>query len=157
MQFPEILKLGEIPLAKDFIDSHANCIRKVQASRRAPHRQADTFFRMLQKQLFGQALRFFTKDKEAVFGIFHIAIGMLSLGCKKIEITALVLLEEVFHIVIISQIKQVPIIKPRSFELFIVYLKTHGADNMKPCPRSGAGAGNIACILRDLGLHQNHI
>ena len=157
MQFAEILKLGKIPLAQNFIDCHTYCVGKVEASGGTTHRQADALFGMLQQELLGKPFGLLPENKKAVFGVFHIAVGMARLGCEEKEASAFILLQKVFHIIIIGQIKEMPIIKTRSFELFIVYLKAHGADNMKPCTRCGACAGDIACVLRDLGLYKNYV
>ena len=54
-------------------------------------------------------------------------------------------------------IKQMPIIKTCSFEFCIVNAKTHRFNKVKSCSRCGTGAGNIACILRNLRLNKNNI
>lgn len=50
-----------------------------------------------------------------------------------------------------------PVVQTCAFELGIVNLEAHRTDQMQPCTRCGAGAGNIARILRNLRLNKNNI
>ena len=50
-----------------------------------------------------------------------------------------------------------PVVKTCPFDSFVGYVKAKGADQMQPCAGGGAGTGDIAAVLRDLGLYQNDI
>ena len=58
---------------------------------------------------------------------------------------------------IICYIKQVPVVKAGTFELFVIYGKAHGPHKVQPRARGRAGAGDVAGVLGDLRLHQHDI
>ena len=59
--------------------------------------------------------------------------------------------KELLRAFVVGYIKLVPIVKSRSFELFVVDFKAKGLDKVKCRTRGGAGTRDIARILRDLG------
>ena len=81
---------------------------------------------------------------------------MLRLG-GKIEKRAFVAGKKVIKIRINGDIQQVPIIKTRPLELPVGDDKPHRSNQMQPRAGDGAGAGDIAGVLWNLGFHQNNV
>jgi len=50
-----------------------------------------------------------------------------------------------------------PVVQARSFEMFVVYAKAQGMDQVKPYFRSGAESRDVSGICRYLGLVENHM
>lgn len=67
------------------------------------------------------------------------------------------LFKEIVKPVIICYIEQMPIIKPGTFQLSIIYLKSERTYKVKRTSGCGACAGNISRILRNFGLKKHNV
>ena len=155
-KLPEILQLGESPLAQDFVHSDSYRVGQIQTACLRYHRQADASVEICLEQVFGQACGLLAKEKVCVVGIIHLGVDVGRFGGEKV-VLAVVFLHEIGKIIIICNVEQVPVIEPCALELGIVYGKAHRAYQMKPRSRCGAGASDIACILRNLGLYHDDV
>ena len=82
------------------------------------------------QKLFGKPCILTPENKKAVVGIFRIGMYLPALGGEEEIIPAAVFLKEIVYIVIVAYIQLVPVIKPRTLQLFVVYLKAQGTDKM---------------------------
>ena len=56
-----------------------------------------------------------------------------------------------------GDVQQVPVIQPGALQLFVFNGKAHGPHQVQPRARGGAGACNVAGVLRNLRLHQHDV
>ena len=109
------------------------------------------------KEIFRQSPGLLSEEEVDRVAVFHLGICSRRLCRKKIKFRAGVLCKEIGKSVVIGDIQQIPIIKPSAFQFFIVHFESHGFDKMQPRAGGGAGAGDIARVLRYFRFHQHDI
>ena len=97
-----------------------------------------------------------TEKEITVIGVLYIGMIMQCLSGEKEKFTA-VFGEKIFKIFVIGYVELVPVIEPRTLELFVINGKTHRFDYVKSCTGGGTGTGNITGVLRYFRLYQNYI
>ena len=150
------MKRREAPLTENFIGRRADCIGKIETAQTRLHREAKTAVGILQKKFFRQSCRFFAEKQIAGIGKVTVGIDGAPFGSKE-EILTRITGKEIVKIFILGDIEILPVIETRTLEFFVINGKAHRFHDMKPRSRGGAGAGNVAGILRDLRLDQNKI
>ncbi len=121
------------------------------------HGDAQGVVGMGKEHLLGQSRALFAEHDVDLLGIADVGILIFSLGGEIIDGGIGVLSVKILQTVVVGDIQLVPVIQPCAFQLFVVYGEAHGADEMQRSPRGGAGAGDVARILRNFGLMQYDI
>ena len=75
----------------------------------------------------------------------------------KIEKRAGVFAEKIVEIFIVVNIQKMPIIQSRAFHLFVIQLETERLHHVQSRAGRGAGAADVAGVLRDFRLYQNNV
>ena len=76
---------------------------------------------------------------------------------EKEEFPILIFRYEILVIIIVGNVKLVPIVKPRALKLRDVNLKAQRTNEVKGSSCCGARACNVSGILRYLGLVQDYV
>ena len=155
--FSEILQGRKVDLAQGFVYGDGDGIAQVQAPGIGSHGDADAFLIMLCQKFFRQALGLLAEEKIAVVleVCFHIAPG-----CFRGETPHLLHIifgEEVRKVFVVPDFDHMPVVKTGTADSLLADVKTQGADQVKPAAGGGAGSGDVAAVLGDLGFHQHDI
>jgi hypothetical protein len=61
--------------------------------------------------------------------------------------------KEHFQTVVVDNCHILPIVQPSAFEVLISYGETQRMHQVEDATGGGAGAGDVACVLRNFGFH----
>ena len=152
-----LFQTGETGLAQGFVQDERGGVGEVERAQSAAHGDAERAVGVAVDERFGQAFCFLAEDQEVAVAVFDVGIAFFGfLGEVEVS-SALGAGEEVVEVVVVRQVELVPIVEPRALELCVGYLKAHRLDYMQCRAGAGAGARDVARVLRDLGLYQNNI
>ena len=145
------------PLAKDFITADGNGVREVQRPCLVDHRDADAAVGIAHEDVLGYAAGLFAEDDLGSGGIGDLAVLLPCLGGEEEILAAGGLLEEVVDRVIVGDVDEVPVVETGAFQIAVGDLEAEGLHQMQTRACGGAGAGDIAGVLRDLRLKKNDV
>ena len=112
---------------------------------------------LLEPERLGQSGGLLAEEEQAPVPNGWIGIASGALGGGQPDVFRLLGAEELIQVVPHVKVHQVPVVQPRPLHRFFTDVKAQRLDQMEPCPRGGAGPGDVAGILRDLRLYQDDI
>ena len=65
--------------------------------------------------------------------------------------------KKVVQAVVHMQVHHGPVVQPRPFDRLFADVEAQGLNEMEAAPGGGAGAGDVAAVLRDLRFHQYNV
>ena len=93
-----------------------------------------------------------TENEVDGVGIGDVGKALLSLRCEEIALGALVLREKLVEGVIVVDVELIPLVEPCPLQGAVGNFEAAGADYVQSGTGYGAGAGDVARILRYFGV-----
>ena len=140
-----------------FKHADGNGIAEIQAARLLPDGDADAVIIMGLEERLRQALRLPAEEQVAPVVIGDIAVGARRLCREQPLLDNVVFRIEVLEIVVYAHIDQMPVIQPGAAHGPLGDIEAQRPDEMQHGAGCGAGAGNIAGVLRDLRRNKDNV
>ena len=145
----------ELPLAENFVYGNGDRVGEIQGAQGVPHGNADAGFLIFVQNLLGNPRGLLAEHDKHTVGVgIDLGVGSRRLGGEIVDFSLGfgVLCEKVGVVVVVGDVQLVPIVQPRPFELAVVDGKAHGTNDVECRAHGGAGARDVARVLRNLGL-----
>ena len=146
-------------LPEGLVGQNGHRVAEIQAAGLLPHGQADAAVIVLPAKGLRQPRRFLAEKQPAVRGELGPGIVPRRLGGGKPQVVLCLRVqgEQCLQAFIVAHPDQVPVVQTRPAHGALGYVKAQGADQMQPAAGGGAGAGDIAAVLRDLRLDEDDV
>ena len=158
---PMQLAFGEqfriAPLPQDLIASDRDRIREVQRPRLVDHRDPHAAVGIPHQDVLRDTARFLAEDDVRAVGVGDLAVDMPRLGGEEKVFSAFCFFKEIVDTVVVGDVDEIPVVESRAFEVAVGDLKAERTHQMQSGAGGGAGAGDVAGVLRDLGLKYHDI
>ena len=141
-------------LAQSLVEHDGHGIAQVERARALDHRDAHAAVVVVVQQFLGQAARLLAKDQKGVLGILGLRVGARRLGGGVEELRVRVFMAQLVKGGVLLDGDQVSVVQPGPADLLFVDGKAQRMHQMQRGVRGGAGAGDVAGVLRDLGFDQ---
>ena len=150
-------QLGVAPLSEHFITADGDRVRKVQRASFVDHRYTHASVGIPDQHVLGDTARFFAEDDVRAVGVADLAVDVAGLGGEEEVIAAGGLFEEVVDGIVIGYVDKIPVVESGAFQIAVGYLEAERLHQMQPSSGCGAGAGDVAGVLRYLGLEKYYV
>ena len=157
VQFTLVQKIRIVVLPQRLVQRHRHRIAQIQAAGFLDHGQPDAPASVFFQEILRQTLGLFSEEQVAVPGKLSLGIALGGFGGQTPKILHIIFLEEVFQILIVPHIHQVPVIQSCPLDGFFGNIEAQGSDQMKPASGGRAGPGNVTAVLGDLRLYKYNI
>lgn len=145
------------PLAQDLVTAHGDGIGEVQRPRLIDHRDAHAAVGIPHQHVLGDAAGLFAEDDIRAVGVARLAVRLTRLGGEEEVLPAGSLFKKVVDTVVVGDIHEVPVVQTGALQVAVGDLKAEGPHQMQPRAGGGAGAGDVAGVLGDLGLKKHDV
>jgi hypothetical protein len=109
------------------------------------------------QKVFGKTLGLFSEEEVTSVGVACFRIGPGGFGRQAPHLADIVFGEEIIQIIVVAHIYHVPVIQTSPSNGFFRDVETERTDQVQGAAGGCAGPGNVAAVLRNLGLYQNDI
>ena len=157
MKFPIPLHALESLLSQCLVEHNGYGVGQVQAARALDHRDADAAVVDLLQQVFRQAARLAAKDEKITILIRRLVIAARRLCARKVHPRIRMLAEKFAEVWVSVVGHQIPIVQPGALQVFVAQRKAQRLNQMQRCACRGAGARDIARVLRDFRVEQHDV
>ena len=101
-------------LSEGLVDRYGYGVREIEAAEILAHGHTYASFAVTVEKLLGQTLGLLAENQKDPLGVFYVAVALGRLGGKVVKLLVRVALKEIVYILIISNVKLVPVVKPRA-------------------------------------------
>ena len=150
-------QLREPLLPQGLIGEDRHRVGQVQAPGVRPHGDAYAPVVPPLSQLLGQSGGLLAEHEPAALPEPGLGVVPWGLGGRQPQVRAGVDGKEVVQAVVDAQVHHAPVVQPRPADGLLADVEAQRLHQMEAAAGGGAGAGNVAGILRDLRLNQHNI
>ena len=97
------------------------------------------------------------ENKKIPGGVFRLCIGPVGFLCKEIELSFILLSQEIIQAVPVNNLDMLPVIKSGPLEVLVISAESQRFHKMQDSVGRAAQPGRCAGIGRNFRLHQNYV
>ena len=154
-----VLESGKAELPERLVGQDGDGVGEVQAARLGAHGKADAAAIVRHTEVLRQSCGLLAEKEPAAVVKFRLAVVLRRLrrGKPAVPLRFGVPPKEIAEVFIYAYLDQMPVVQPRALDRAVGNIKAEGLDEVQPRAGRGAGARDVAAVLRDLRLHKDDI